>query len=1838
METHKPLLKDENGKDVDEHMYRSMIGSLMYLTSSRPDIMFVVYACARYQVKPKVSHLHTMKRIFRYLKCQPKLGFWYPKDSPFDLVSYTDSDYAEASLDRKSTTGGCQFLGCRLILWLCKKQTVVANSTTEAEYVAASNCCDLLTKAFDVKTVNEEVQLQALVDRKKVVITKSIVRRDLQLEDADGMDCLPNATIFEELTRMVSKTTAWNEFSSTMASHGVQVFMNQQLEGMANHKRILNAPCHTKTIFGNMKMVGKGFSGKDTPLFPTMMVQAQKDMGEGSASSAPSSPVADEDILKDKEDTIAQTRSENVSKHSNDPLLASDCSSSRDNKFKKRVKKLERRKKSRTHGLQRLYKVGSTRRVESSDEGLGEEDVSKQRRIDDIDADQDIYLVNVHRDEDMFRVNDLDGDEVIFDNVVEETVDAAKVSTVAPITSEEITLAQALIEIRSTKPKEKGIVLEEPSETTITTTISILKPPQDKGKGIMVEEHVVEPVKLKRKEQIRLDEELTLKLQAEEEEEERLAREKAQQIEEANIAWDDTRRKHFAAKRAEEKRNKPPTRAQQRKLFDKVYKRVNTFVDYRAELVEESLKIAEAEIVQESNSKKAGNELEQENAKKQKVEDDQETAKMKELMKIVLDKEERAIDAISLSTKPPTIVDWKIHKEGKKSYYQIIRADGSSKMYIVLSYMLKDFDKEDLETLWKLVMDKYGSTRPEEDMDMVLWGDLKTMFKPHVEDEVWKLQQRYKVVKWKLFDSCGVHCLTLQYGRIYMLVDKRYPLTSATITDMLNKKLEADHWNEICVTAAQDEVNTAKVRVTAAKQNLVLFSNLNGKYAKINPTINSRVENFMPNKHEKASVRTNPITVSQPHVITKKDVNSDANGLSSTGVDNTAKTRRPQPRSNTRNDMIPSASKSSFIKNKEVEVEEHHRNLLLSKNKRHMSSECNNIKLVIRNDKSEVVCAMCKQCLITANHDVCVLNYVNGMNSRNDNQDANVSNVANQKKQKPKVRKPNKGNILISRVYFVKSLGHNLFSVRQFCDSDLEVAFRRNTCFVRNLEGVDLLKGNRTTNLYTINLHEMASASPICLMARATSTKSWLWHQRLSHLNFDTINDLAKNDIVTGLPKFKYHKEHICPSCEQGKSKRTSQPPKPVPNSKQRLHLLHMHLCGPMRVKSINGKRYVLVIVDDYSRYTWVHSLRSKDEAPEVIKTFLKKIQVLLQSPVIIIRTDNGTKFKNQVLKEYFDNVGITSQVTSPAAQITPYSSQNPNDVERSKHNNNMYSNTIIKLYTHTRIDDDIVSDVMLDGQRRLSTKFKNQVLKEYFDNVGITHQVSSVRTPQQNRVVERRNRTLVEAARTMLIFSLAPLFLWAEAIATACYTKNRSIIHRRFNKTPYELINGIKLDISFLHVFGALCYPKNDHDDIGKLGAKGDIGFFIGYSANSCAYRHDEENTVIRNKTRLVERRYCQKEGIDFKESFAPVAMMEAIRIFLAYVAHKSFTVFQMDVKTAFLHGSLKEDVHVCKPEGFIDVDHPSHVYKLKKALYELKQAPRAWRFDDDILVVQLTNPPCGIFINQSNYVLEIHTKYGMESYDPIGTPMDLKDKLDLDQNGTTVDETKYHSMIGALMYLTSSRPDIVHATCLCARYQAKPTEKHLKEVKRIFRYLRGTINMGIWYTKASGFELTRFSDVDYEGCKDTFKSTSGGAQFLGEKLVSWSSKKQDCTASSTAEEEYVSLSAYCAQVLWMRTHLTDYGFHFNKIPIYCDSKSAIAISCNPIQHSRTKHIVVRYHFIKEHVEKGTIELYFVKTDYQLAYLFTKAHLVDRFNYLVHRLGMRSLSRQELERLAKSQ
>ncbi|GJW56882.1 retrovirus-related pol polyprotein from transposon TNT 1-94 [Tanacetum coccineum] len=471
------------------------------------------------------------------------------------------------------------------------------------------------------------------------------------------------------------------------------------------------------------------------------------------------------------------------------------------------------------------------------------------------------------------------------------------------------------------------------------------------------------------------------------------------------------------------------------------------------------------------------------------------------------------------------------------------------------------------------------------------------------------------------------------------------------------------------------------------------------------------------------------------------------------------------------------------------------------------------------------------------------------------------------------------GNITISRVYHVEGLGHNLFSVGKFCDSDLEVAFRKHMCFVRNLEGDFLLSGSRETNLYTLSIGDMMVSSPICLLSKASKTKSWLWHRQLSHLNFGAINHLAKNGFVRGLPNLKFEKDHLCSACAMGKSKKQSHKPKSEDTNQEKLYLLHMDLYGPMCVASINGKK--------------------------------------LHTPVKNIRTDNGTEFVNQTLRSYYESVGIS-------------------------------------------------------------------------------HETSVARSLQQNGVIERQNRTLVEAARTMLIYAKAPLFLWAEA-----------------------LLQDRKPDLSYLHVFGALCYPNNDSEDLGKLQAKADIvpvanaprvvdladspvSTSIDQDAPSTnkfmliklkwiyKVKTDEFGGVLKNKARLVAQGFRQAKGIYFEESFAPVTRIEAIRIFVANVANKNMTIFQMDVKMAFLNGELKEE-------------------------------------------------------------------------------------------GKPVDATLYRGRIGSLMYLTSSRPDLIYAVCLYA---------------------------------------------DHVGCQDTRRSTSGSAQFLGDKLVSWSSKKQKSIAISSTEEEYIALS----------------------------------------------------------------------------------------------------------------
>ena len=1045
------------------------------------------------------------------------------------------------------------------------------------------------------------------------------------------------------------------------------------------------------------------------------------------------------------------------------------------------------------------------------------------------------------------------------------------------------------------------------------------------------------------------------------------------------------------------------------------------------------------------------------------------------------------------------------------------------------------------------------------------------------------------------------------------------------------------------------------------------------------------------------------------------------------------------------------------------------------------------------------------------------------------------------------------GNLKLSKVSYVKGLKYNLISISQICDGDNEVHFTKTGGSIIDKEGKTVLSAKRTKDVYTLDMSSGDPSKETCLYSKTVEDTNWLWHKRLSHLNFKNINKLSKGELVSGLPSLTYTKPKPCSACEKGKQHKTSFPSKQAFSITEPFFMLHMDLFGPVATASIGGSKYALVLVDEFSRYTWVFFLRAKSEAAEEIICFIKKMEVLNGKLVRSLRSDHGTEFRNQTLESFCEEKGISQNFSAP-------------------------------------------------------------------------------RTPQQNGVAERRNRTLIEAARTMLCESGLPFNFWAEAVSCACFTQNRSLIIKRHNKTPYDVLKGRKPTISFLHIFGCQCFILNQKDQLQKFAPKADEGVFVGYSVISKAYRiynlrtkvieesinvsfnendfvascssnhisgeefndlmqtgvntpeqsdpsppttsdvdepvpfhttshaqptsfnhlpllnfgepepnsfnshspipssveiptdnshevisanqneiistaeshhitstpqiqiipnsksiqkafadhrdhphnlvigniedpvktrskacnmcmfsgfismiepkkvdeaindvHwvsamqeelaefkrnnvwtlvpkpedktiigtkwifrnklDEHGQIIRNKARLVAQGYCQEEGIDFDETFAPVARLEAIRLFLAYAAFKNFKVFQMDVKSAFLNGDLKEEVYVKQPPGFEESSLPDHVYFLNKALYGLKQAPRAWydtlssflinkgftrgcidstlfirKYKGDVILVQIyvddiifgsTNLELckkfsklmsdnyqmsmmgelnyflglqikqevdGIFIHQTKYVKDLLKKFDFENCSSMKTPMSTSIKLGKDTDGKSVNITAYRGMIGSLLYLTASRPDIMFSTCLCARYQADPKESHLAAVKRIFRYLKGTPNLGLWYPKDSDFELVGYSDSDFAGCTLDRKSTSGGCQLLGGRLISWSSKKQNSVSTSTAEAEYIAAGSCCAQILWLHNQLLDYDVKFEDTPIMCDNTSAISISNNPVMHSKTKHIEIRHHFLRDNVQKKKVTLHYINTEFQLADLFTKPLDEARFNFLISKLGMLNL------------
>ncbi|GJW20083.1 retrovirus-related pol polyprotein from transposon TNT 1-94 [Tanacetum coccineum] len=821
------------------------------------------------------------------------------------------------------------------------------------------------------------------------------------------------------------------------------------------------------------------------------------------------------------------------------------------------------------------------------------------------------------------------------------------------------------------------------------------------------------------------------------------------------------------------------------------------------------------------------------------------------------------------------------------------------------------------------------------------------------------------------------------------------------------------------------------------------------------------------------------------------------------------------------------------------------------------------------------------------------------------------------------------GDTIITRVYYVEGLSHNLFSVGQFCDGDLEVAFRKNTCFIRNKDKVDLLKAPATTkSVFYFTERYVGSISSLFTL------KSLINEVMVMASSFESSEFRDSKRISSKRPYngMEFVNKTLTEFCESvGITHNTSIPWTPQQNGVVK-----------RRNQTLMEAARTMLIFDKAPMFLWAKAvatavfgslcyptndyddLRKLKAKADIEKQLSELFQPLygedeefplkVQPQLVYVAPPRAPEITpdSPSMTRVTEDAPTATTITSPLPSSPPDISIDELENTITTPGSDSFGNSVTYEFD---------SEASSSGTVNVDTTHLNNPPLEHAQKWTKDHPLENV-IGDINRPVSTRRQLETDAMWCFFnkFLENAKPKNFKEAVQYPCWIDAmQEEIHEFERLTVWELVPAL-------------------------------LQFLVYWDSN-------------------------WEAGINFEESFAPVARLEAIRLFIANAASQDMTIFQMDVKTAFLNGELNEVVYVSQPEGIFDPDLPTHVYRLKKALYGLKQAPCTWydklsrffmstgfskgvvdptlftrKIGKHILLVQIyvddiifasTNPksceifanemsstfkmsmmgqmsfflglqisqnPRGIFINQSKYALEILKKYGLDSSASVDTPMVEKMKLDEDRQGKLVDPTRFRGMVDSLMYLSASRPDIVFAVCMCARYQAKPTEKHLHAIKRIFRYLKGTIHMGLWYPKDSGFALRAFADADYAGCQDTRRKA-----------------------------EYIALSGCCAQILWMRSQLSDYGFKFNKIPLYCDNQSAIALCCNNVQHSRSKHIDIRHHFIKEQVENRVVEVYFVETKYQLADIFTKALPRERFELLLPLLGMKQMSPETLKELQES-
>ncbi|GKC15460.1 putative ribonuclease H-like domain-containing protein [Tanacetum coccineum] len=868
------------------------------------------------------------------------------------------------------------------------------------------------------------------------------------------------------------------------------------------------------------------------------------------------------------------------------------------------------------------------------------------------------------------------------------------------------------------------------------------------------------------------------------------------------------------------------------------------------------------------------------------------------------------------------------------------------------------------------------------------------------------------------------------------------------------------------------------------------------------------------------------------------------------------------------------------------------------------------------------------------------------------------------------------------------------------------VLFTDTACFVLSPdfklpdESQVLLKVPRKNNMYSVDMKNIVPKESLtCLVAKATLDESMLWHRRLGHVNFKTINKLVKDNLVRGLPSKGFENDQTCVACLKGKQHKASCKSKIQNSITQPLFMLNIDLFGLTFVSRLMNMTYCLVVTNDYSRFTWVFFLATKDETSGILKSFITEIENLVDKKVKIIKCDNGIEFKNKVMSEFYEKKGIKMEF---CVARTPQQ----NGVAKKEKYETLIEAKLEPCCILLSLPTDILGRTLaLSFMKPFGChvtilnildylgKFDGNSDEGFFVGYSLNSKdfrVYNIRTTKVEESLHIRfleDKPIIAGDGLKWLFDIDVLTKSMNYVPDVASTNSNDFVE--CNDEPQPSSDAEKKDDGVRKEIGIDNHerPENSSQDINTVGPSintastnittGSLNINTVSPTVTTARSNSsqtEPDMLYLGDNATLEATHADFFGDEIEVDMSNITTTYPVPSTLNTRIHKDHSLDHVigDVQSgsAFLYGKIEEEVYVYQPLGFEDPEFPDRVYKVENAIYGLHQAPRAcyetlstYLLDngfqrDDInfgstkkglctefeklmhkkfqmsfmgeltffLGLQVTQKDDGIFISQDKYVDDILKKFGFSTMKIVSTPIETLKPLLKDAEAEDVDVHLYRSMIGSLMYLTASRPDIMFVVCACARFQVTPKVLHLHVVKRIFKYLKGQPKLGLWYPKDSPFDLEAYTDNDYAGASLNRKSTTGGCQFLERRLISWQCKKQTIVANFTTKTEYVAASCCCGQVLWIQNQMLDYRYNFMNTKIFIDNESTICIVKNQVFHSKTKHIEIKHHFIRDSYKKRLIQVIKIHTDHNVVDLLIKAFNVSRFQYLIASIEMLNL------------